>query len=158
MANYRSEKINDAVREALSVIIRDVKDPRVAGNFVSITGAEVSGDLKYATVYWSSLVTRDDPAGAAGDRQKEKEITAGLRSSAAYMRRRLAAEVNLRVTPELQFRHDRSISNGAHISALLRKIGEEEESRAAGNTGSAGEGGLKEKEDGNRAGGKEGTP
>ena len=71
------------------------------------------------------------------------------------MRRRLAAEVNLRVTPVLQFRHDRSISNGAHISALLRKI--EEESKAAGNTGSDGECGREDSGDGTGSGGKEGT-
>ena len=114
MANYRDAKINDAVCRSLSELIGEVKDPRVSGNFLSITGAEVSRDLKYAKIYWSAL---------GSDRTKDKEIAKGLRSSAAFLRRRLASVVNLRETPELTFVKDNSFENGAHIDSLLREIG-----------------------------------
>jgi len=113
MANYRSVRINEETAKALSLILREVKDPRVAGAFVSVTGADVSRDLKYAKVYWSAL-------GADGGR--EKEIAAGLKSSTGFIRRRLAEELNLRITPELHFVHDRSAANGAHISSILNEI------------------------------------
>ena len=113
MANYRDARINDATAKALAVIIRDVKDPRVSDHFVSITGAEVSHDLKYAKIFWSAL---------GSDAETDKEIAKGLKSSAAYMRGRLAKELDLRQTPELTFVADKSISNGAHISSLLHEI------------------------------------
>lgn len=113
MANYRDAKINDAVCRAVSVIIGEVKDPRVSGYFLSITGADVSHDLKYAKIFWSAVGT---------DAASVKEISRGLKSCSAFVRRRLAEEVNLRVTPEIQFVPDKSLANGAHIEALLRSI------------------------------------
>jgi len=113
MANYRDAKINDAVSRAVSEILGEVKDPRIAGSFISITGADVSHDLKYAKIFWSALGT--DAAG-------EKEIAKGFKSSSGFIRRRLAEEVNLRMTPELVFVPDRSMANGAHIASLLRSV------------------------------------
>ncbi len=113
MANYRMIRINEETVRVLSAVIREVKDPRVSGAFVSITGADVSRDLKYAKIYWSAL----------SDTGNEKETAAGLRSCAGFLRKRLAEELNLRVTPELSFCRDRSAQNGAHISSILREIG-----------------------------------
>ena len=127
MPNHRHEKINDATAQTLSVVLSEVHDPRIAGNFVSITGAEVSRDLKYAKVFWSALGT---------DEETKKEITRGLRSCAPFLRRRLAEELNLRITPELTFAFDTSFENGAHISALLRQI-ETAEKKAAPETADA---------------------
>ena len=50
MAKYRRNRINDAVKEEMAQILRDVKDPRIAGALVSITAAQVSGDLKFAKI------------------------------------------------------------------------------------------------------------
>ena len=55
MAKYRRGRINDAVAEELAVALREVRDPRVINNFVSITRAEVAPDLKFATVYFSCM-------------------------------------------------------------------------------------------------------
>lgn len=113
MANYRSIRINDATAEALSVILREVKDPRITDNFVSITGAEVSHDLKYAKIFWSSL---------NADAEEEKNISKGLKSASGFLRKRLSEELNLRQTPELMFAVDHSARNGAHIASLLNSI------------------------------------
>ena len=126
MAHYRNMRINEATMQALSVIIREVKDPRISDNFVSITGAEVSGDLKYAKIYWSSLNSSTGSSGnEAVSKEKEKEISQGLKSAKGFLRKRLAEELDLRQTPELTFLADRSAANSAHISSLLRSIGEE---------------------------------
>ena len=53
MANYRRGRINDALAQELSIALRQVRDPGVANNFVSITRAEVAADLKIAKVYFS---------------------------------------------------------------------------------------------------------
>lgn len=109
MAKYRRGRINDEMCKELASAVRLVKDPRVADAFVSITGAEVTPDLKYAKIFFSVL--NGDP----------KEIAKGLRSSAGFLRREIAQRMNLRITPELTFVYDESITYGAHISKLLNQ-------------------------------------
>jgi ribosome-binding factor A len=90
--------------------LRDVKDPRVSGAFISVTGAEVTPDLKYAKVYYSALM---------GDK---KEVKRGLVSSAGFIRGQIAKRMNLRITPEITFVEDGSIEYGAKISKILEGI------------------------------------
>ena len=110
MAQYRRGRINDEMRKALAEILREVKDPRVRDAFASITAADVTPDLKYAKIFYSSL------------RGDKKELAAGLRSSAGFIRRMVAERLNLRITPELSFVEDQSIAHGAHIASLLHSI------------------------------------
>ena len=110
MANYRKGRINDEVKKELSLVLREVKDPRIKDAFISITSVEVSGDLKFAKVYYSAMM---------GDK---KEVANGLKSSAGFIRREIARRLNLRMTPEFSFFEDHSIEHGAHISKLLNQI------------------------------------
>ena len=114
MANYRRGRINDEMQKAVAEIIRDVKDPRVSGRFISVTGAEVTPDLKFAKIYFSAL--------GVSDAESKKEIAKGLKSSIGFIRRQIAQKLNLRITPELSFIEDTSIKYGAHISELLNGI------------------------------------
>ena len=50
MANYRRGTINDAVGQELAIALREVREPKVIDNFVSITRAEVAPDLRNATI------------------------------------------------------------------------------------------------------------
>ncbi len=110
MAKYRQNRINDSVAQEISLIIRDVKDPRVSESMITITGTDVSADLKYAKVYFSLF---------GGD---IKETMKGLRSAAGFIRGQLARRLNLRVTPELTFQYDESVGYGAHIAELLHNL------------------------------------
>lgn len=110
MANYRRGRINDEMQKELAQVLRQVKDPRVSEAFISVTAVDVTPDLKFAKVYYSAMT---------GDK---KEIAKGLKSSAGYIRRQLAQNLNLRMTPELTFFEDHSIAHGAHISKLLNSI------------------------------------
>lgn len=119
MANYRRNRINDAVAQELNLALREVRDPRVTGALVSVTRAEVAPDLRNATVYFSCM----------GD---AKEVRTTLIRCAGLLRHHLATTVNLRITPELAFVHDDSISHGARIAELLSEI--EKTSPANGET------------------------
>ena len=98
------------MQKTLAEIVREIKDPRVSEAFVSITGADVTPDLKYAKVYYSAL------------RGDKKEVYLGLKSSAGFIRRMVAQRMNLRATPEFTFIEDESIAHGAHIATLLNSI------------------------------------
>ena len=121
MAGYRRGRINDAVKEELSSILREIKDPRIVDNFVTITAAEVAPDMKNARIYFSSLA--DDNLAEEGKLSPEnKEILKGLNSAAGFMRRELARRLNLRATPELSFQYDESMKHGAKINTILSNI------------------------------------
>ena len=107
MASYRRARINDAVREELSVAIRDVKDPRVSEMMISITEAQVSPDLRDARIFYSVY---------GGDKA---EAAKGLASASGFLRRVLAQKLNLRITPTLTFVEDDSMAHGAYISKLI---------------------------------------
>ncbi len=113
MANYRRDRINVAVARELNIALQNVRDPRIAGNFVTVTRAEVSPDLRNATIYYSAM----------GD---AKEVRTALIRCTGHLRHCLAETVNLRITPELVFIHDTSIQHGARIAELLEQIHEKD--------------------------------
>lgn len=110
MANYRRGRINEEMQKELSVLMREIKDPRVSDAMVSITAAEVTPDLKFATVYFSVLI---------GDGAAAKK---GLESAKGFIRREIAQRLNLRQTPEFTFVYDKSIEHGAHIAKLIEDV------------------------------------
>lgn len=110
MPKYRRGRINDEMQKEIAQAIRNVKDPRVANAFISITGADVTPDLKFAKIYYSAL---------NGDK---KEIKLGLRAASGFIRGQIAKSMNLRITPELTFIEDGSIEYGAKISKILEGI------------------------------------
>ncbi len=110
MAKYRRDRINDAVKQEMAQILRDVKDPRITGSLVSITAAEVSPDLKFAKIFYSVL----------GD--DKDEVLKALKSAAGFFRSELAKRINLRITPQLTFAYDSSMEYGANISSILKTL------------------------------------
>ncbi len=109
MAKYRRDRINDAVAQQLAVALRDLREPKITNNFISVTRAEVTPDLKLATVWFSCI----------GDREEAAE---GMKKCSGILRHRLAEELNLRITPELRFVPDGSIEHGAKIAKILEEI------------------------------------
>ena len=112
MGKYRRGRINDAVAQELAVAIREVREPKVVDNFVSITRAEVAPDLRSATIYFSCM----GDTGEAAD---------GLKKCTGMLRHHLAVTLNLRITPELRFVKDGSIEHGAKIAKFLEQINSE---------------------------------
>ncbi len=112
MPKYRRARINDGVARVLADAIRDVKDHRVRDHIITITSCDVSGDLRFAKVYFSVY---------GADRETIKEIKKGLYSAQGFLRHELAEKINLRITPELTFEYDNAMERGASISELLKK-------------------------------------
>lgn len=110
MAKYRRDRINDAVKQEMAVILRDVKDPRITGSLVSITAAQVSPDLKFAKIFFSVL----------GD--DKDEVLKALKNATGFFRSELAKRINLRITPQLVFEYDSSMEYGANISNILKSL------------------------------------
>lgn len=110
MAKDRMRRVNEAVREVLSVAIgSDLKDPRVG--FVTVTAVSTSADLRHAHVYVSVL----------GDERERADSLAGLASSRGYLQSRVASELRLKHTPQLEFEYDEGADRSMRVSELLRE-------------------------------------
>jgi ribosome-binding factor A len=104
----RTLRVNEVVRESLADELERLSDPRLT--MVTITGVEVSPDLRHASVYYAAL-GRHDPA-----------TQAALRSAAPHLRAVLGREVRLKYLPELHFREDPAIERGQRIEEILRSL------------------------------------
>ena len=112
MPKYRRARINDEVARVLGEALREVKDHRVRDALITITSCDVSGDLKFAKVYFSVY---------GAEKENINEIKKGLYSAGGFLRHAIAEKINLRETPELTFEYDDAMERGAHISELLKK-------------------------------------
>ena len=114
--SMKNTRINGEVQRVLAEIIRgDLKDPRI-GPLTSVLSVEVAPDLKTCKAYISVY----------GDEKVQKDTFEGLRSAEGYIRRELAARVNLRNTPEIRFIVDQSIEHGVRMSKLIDEVNRKE--------------------------------
>lgn len=112
VSQERARRVGNRIREELADILqREVSDPRLV--MITVTGVDVDRELAFATVY----VTCVD-----ADRRIE-EILEALEGAKGFLRRELAARIQLRTFPKLRFRWDDSPDRGARIDSLLDSLG-----------------------------------
>ncbi len=108
----RLQRVNQLIKEELSGLLqRELKDPRLG--FVTVTEVETTNDLRAAKVYVSVL----------GSDAEWKASLAALDSAKGFIRNWLREHLDLRTTPMLDFRPDRSMQHAAHIQGLLKQLG-----------------------------------
>ncbi len=89
-------------------LVRGFADPRIRG-LVSVTGVDVSPDLRSAMIRISVLPDRYGP-----------RTLAGLRSVSGLLRRVVRDETSLRRVPEFEFRLDDSLKRAAALDDAIR--------------------------------------
>ena len=108
MQGKRLERVNQLIKEEISMLLqRELKDPRLG--FVTVTEVDVTADLKHAKVYVSVL----------GPEERWVSSFEALQSARGFVWNWLRRHLDLRVTPEIVFRPDRSMEHAAHIQSLL---------------------------------------
>jgi ribosome-binding factor A len=109
--SIRQEQIQKRlIEEVSSMLLKELKDPRLG--FITVTGAEVTRDLRNAKVYISVL----------GDENARTDALAALKRASGMIRGEFARRAHLRVAPELVFQADEGIGRGARIFELLHEI------------------------------------
>jgi len=101
--------------EIATFLANDVKDPRILG-LVTVTGVEVTRDLRHARVFVSVL----------GSDSQRSATFEGLEGVATHLRGRVGRALRLRVAPEIEFRNDESVAHAAHIEQLLAQVRREQ--------------------------------
>lgn len=109
--SIRQERIQEQlVHELSDMIRRDLRDPRLG--FVTLTGAEITRDLRHAKVYVSVL----------GEPDAQQQSIKALNSASGMLRGEFARRAHLRVAPELVFQQDIGIERGQRIFDLLHTV------------------------------------
>jgi ribosome-binding factor A len=106
------DRVNELVHEIVAERLTRLADPRLEP--VTITGAEVTSDLGYATIYYATFGADEAAVNSAAE--------AGLASAAPVLRAAIGKEARLRQTPELRFRFDPGIEQGRRIDDILRGL------------------------------------
>ena len=91
---------------------KGAKDPRIVG-FVTVTGVEVTHDLRHAKVFVSVMGT---------ETEQRSDVRGAREPRAASARRVVAKSLALRFAPEIEFRHDQSVARAARIETLLAQV------------------------------------
>jgi ribosome-binding factor A len=108
--SVRLLRIEDELVRAVTGILRKLKDPRIG--MVTVTGSEISPDLRNARIYVSVF----------GDESERKATLAALSHANAFVRRELGKGMRIRVTPEVRFQYDDSAERGERMDGLLKDL------------------------------------
>lgn len=107
MPSRRQEKINSRMVELVSAAVRTLRDPRIG--FLTITGAEITPDLRNAKIFFSVY----------GEEKAREETTLALSAAARHIRREIGPDLPMRVLPFLQFVYDDRIAYADEMSRLI---------------------------------------
>lgn len=115
MSNHlRIEKLQELIKQEVSkMLLMDIKDSRIG--FVTVTGVEMTGDLREAKIYVSIM----------GNDEQIKSSLEGLQSALGFIRREIGRRIKIRFTPEISFALDKSLDYSEHIQKLLLQIEQE---------------------------------
>ena len=104
----RTRRVGEQLQRELATLIRDeINDPRIG--MVSVSAVEVSRDLSHAKVYFSTLGAEEDAAASLKV----------LEGAAGFLRHQLGSRLAMRHVPQLHFKQDHSLEEGARLSALI---------------------------------------
>lgn len=101
-----SRRLGEQLREKLGyILLFEISDPRL--DLVTLTGVEVAVDRSYARIFVSC------------EEDRYEEVLAALNAAKGRIRSLLARSLDWRVTPELDFRIDRSTDEAERIAKAL---------------------------------------
>ena len=110
MTHRRNERVAEQIRGVLAEAIREVRDPLVG--FVTLTGVDLSPDLRQARVYVSRLGTEAD---------RDTAVSA-LNHAVPFLRHAVATRARLRYTPALRFVADATSERGSRVEAIIQEL------------------------------------
>ncbi|MEV7693068.1 30S ribosome-binding factor RbfA [Microbacterium sp. NPDC089189] len=119
MASERQARLADRIRVLIAERLeKGLRDPRLG--FVTITDVRVTGDLQHASVFYTVL----------GSEQERNDSAAALTAATGMLRSEVGRQLQVRLTPTLEFIPDGIPENAGHIEDLLREARERDESVA----------------------------
>ena len=114
MSEVKFQRINaELVRTISEILLLETNDEFLKS--ITITGAEVSKDLSFAKVYFTSLLSKE-----------KQDLEKDMNEASDMIRKFVAEKMDLRQTPKLKFFYDESIEYGNRIEHIINEIHEKE--------------------------------
>ena len=115
--NLRSKRVGSVLhREVQSVLDGSLADPRL-DSMITVTRVAITDDLHEAIIHVSVMPEK-----------RESVVIHGLRDAAAYIRREASKRIDMRRTPSLVFKIDRSLKDEASFLNTLSQVKNESSS------------------------------
>ncbi len=123
--SHRKGRLGGEIKKIISeLLLRELKDPRLADKMISITDVDVSADGSYATVY---LTVLGGSVSENASRDEKADVIEGLSQASGFIRKTIGRRVKIRHVPELSFKVDESLEYGRHMSQVLDSLQIEKE-------------------------------
>jgi ribosome-binding factor A len=116
----RGLRVASVIREIVGrELVTRLSDPRLT--FLTVTGVDLSPDLRYADVRVSIL----------GDPKEQEACFRAVRHAHGHLQQKVAAALAVRFCPILRFHVDESVKRSVSLSALIAKARAEDEAARA---------------------------
>ena len=110
MVNLNIKRIERDIEKNIPIIIqRETTDELLKS--ITITGCELTHDLSYCKVYFTSISDLDK-------KQLEKEVN----EASSFIRGKLSKKMEIRNTPILKFIYDESIAYATKIEKIIQDL------------------------------------
>lgn len=114
MNSIKLKRINaELVRCISEVTALETRDPLMKS--ITITAADVSGDLSIAKIYFTCLEDRP-----------HKDLEHEMEEASDFIRKKIAEMIRIRTIPKLIFKYDESIEYGNKIEKIIQELHEKE--------------------------------
>ena len=117
----RTARVNEVMLEVLADELERMSDPRL--ELVTLTGVDVTRDLAYATVYYSTIAA----SAASASASRAESAGDALTAAASHLRGLVGRQMRIRQVPRLTFEPDPGIIAGQRIEEILRGIHQDAE-------------------------------
>jgi ribosome-binding factor A len=104
----RTARVNEALRKVIAETLEEIDDDRL--ELVTITGVDTDPDLRHAHVYFSALNAPADAGVSLG---------AALALHRVRLQAAIGRQMQMKYTPQLDFRPDLSILEGYKIESII---------------------------------------
>lgn len=119
MSSHRILRVNENIKQILStILLREIEDPRIKNNLVTITRIDTAKDLKEAKVYFVCL-----------DNSKQNEVLNGLNSAKGVIFSYLRKQLTIRYVPNLTFYYDKTLMETNKVLSEIRSLDIKEDSQ-----------------------------
>ncbi|MFT6901663.1 MAG: ribosome-binding factor A [Colwellia sp.] len=105
----RTDRVGQEIqKEIATILMREVKDPRLA--MTTVSAVELTRDLAYAKIFVTFFTNE------ASEIKSSIEV---LNDAAGFIRSLLAKKLRARIMPHLRFVYDSSMAEGVRMSSLV---------------------------------------
>jgi len=111
---HRLERVCEVLKRELGAII--LRELDFGSLLVTISGVDITPDLKQAHVYVSAL-------GSPGE---QHGVLEKLEKARALLQREVAKRLSLKYTPLLHFKIDEAIERGSRVLDIMNELGLDE--------------------------------